>query len=103
MNAPAANTQGMAWIPGGRFRMGSDAHYPEEAPAHEVEVSGFWMDETPVTNRQFQAFVAATGYQTVAEVPPRAEDYPGADPAMLVAASLVFTPPAAVPSTTPAS
>ena len=85
----------MAWIPGGRFRMGSDVHYPEEAPAHEVEVSGFWMDETPVTNRQFQAFVEATGYQTVAEVPPRAEDYPGADPAMLVAASLVFTPPPA--------
>ncbi len=89
-HAPAP---GMVWIPGGRFRMGSDAHYAEEAPAHEVEVSGFWMDETPVTNRQFQAFVQDSGYRTVAEVPPRAEDYPGADPAMLVAASLVFTPP----------
>lgn len=87
------STDDMAWIPGGRFRMGSDRHYPEEAPAHEVEVSGFWMDRTPVTNRQFAAFVEATGYVTMAEVPPRAEDYPGADPAMLVAASLVFTPP----------
>lgn len=83
----------MVWVPGGRFRMGSDDHYPEEAPAHEVDVSGFWMDATPVTNRQFAAFVAQTGYLTVAEVPPRAGDYPGADPAMLVAASLVFTPP----------
>ena len=90
-----ATLAGMAWVPGGRFRMGSDAHYPEEAPAHQAEVSGFWMDETPVTNRQYQAFVEATGYRTVAEVPPRAEDYPGADPAMLVAASLVFTPPSA--------
>ena len=89
-DAPAPD---MLWIPGGRFRMGSDSHYPEEAPAHAAEVSGFWMDRTPVTNRQFQAFVEATGYVSFAEIPPRAEDYPGADPAMLVAASLVFTPP----------
>ncbi|TPE61792.1 formylglycine-generating enzyme family protein [Sandaracinobacter neustonicus] len=84
---------GMLWVPGGQFRMGSDVHYPEEAPAHAVEVSGFWMDETPVTNRQFAAFVAETGYVTVAEVAPSAEDYPGADPSLLVPSSLVFTPP----------
>jgi formylglycine-generating enzyme required for sulfatase activity len=84
---------GMNWIPGGRFRMGSDSHYAEEAPAHDVDVSGFWMDRAPVTNKAFAAFVAATGHRTVAEVPPRAEDYPGAIPEMLRAASMVFTPP----------
>jgi formylglycine-generating enzyme required for sulfatase activity len=83
----------MLWIPGGRFRMGSDHHYAEEAPAHDVDVSGFWMDRAPVTNREFAEFVAATGHVTVAEVPPRAEDYPGALPEMLRAASMVFSPP----------
>ncbi len=83
---------GMIWLPGGRFRMGSDVHYREEAPAHDVSVSGFWIDATPVTNRQYAAFVAATGYVTVAEIAPRAEDYPGALPDMLQPASLVFTP-----------
>ncbi len=85
--------EGMVWLPGGSFRMGSDSHYAEEAPAHDVTVSGFWVDRTPVTNRQFAAFVAATGHITLAEIPPRAEDYPGALPEMLQAASLVFTPP----------
>ena len=85
---------GMIWLPGGRFRMGSDVHYAEEAPAHEVEVSGFWIDRTPVTNRQFAAFVAATGHVTLAEQKPDAADYPGALPELLVAASLVFSPPA---------
>lgn len=89
-----AERDDMVWLPGGRFRMGSDAHYPEEAPAHEVVVSGFWIDRTPVTNRQFADFVAATGYVTVAEVAPKAEDYPGALPEMLKAGSLVFTPTA---------
>ena len=49
--------------------MGSDRHYPEEAPAHPVSVDGFWIDPHPVTNAQFQAFVEATGYRTVAERP----------------------------------
>jgi len=44
----------MIRIPGGTFRMGSDRHYPEEAPAHRVTVDGFWMDRYPVTNRQFR-------------------------------------------------
>jgi formylglycine-generating enzyme len=88
-----ADDDGMIWLPGGRFRMGSDAHYREEAPAHEVEVSGFWIDRTQVTNRQFAAFVAATGHETPAEKLPDAADYPGALPEMLFAASLVFTPP----------
>ena len=84
---------GMAWAPGGVFTMGSDRHYPEERPARAVRVDGFWMDLTPVTNRQFDVFVRQTGHVTTAEIAPRAEDYPGADPKMLRAASLVFTPP----------
>ena len=84
---------GMAWIPGGTFRMGSDKHYPEEAPVHRVTVDGFWIDRTPVTNRQFKAFVRATGHVTFAEIPPDPKDYPGALPHMLFAGSLVFTPP----------
>ena len=58
----------MLLIPGGTFRMGSDRHYPEEAPVHRVTVSGFWMDRTPVTNRRFREFVEATGYVTFAEI-----------------------------------
>ena len=60
----------MVRIPGGTFRMGSNDHYPEEAPAHRVTVHGFWIDRTPVTNRQFKAFVRATGHVTTAEIPP---------------------------------
>jgi formylglycine-generating enzyme len=85
----------VVFIPGGSFRMGSDAHYPEEAPAHLVTVGDFWIDRTPVTNRQFRKFVNETGYVTVAEITPNADDYPGALPHMLKAGSLVFTPPQA--------
>jgi len=73
--------------------MGSDRHYPEEAPAHLVTVDDFWIDRTPVTNRQFRKFVNETGYVTVAELKPNADDYPGALPHMLKAGSLVFAPP----------
>ncbi len=83
----------MVWIPGGTFHMGSDRHYAEEAPAHRVHVDPFWMDRTPVTNRQFKEFVKATGHVTFAEIPPDPNDYPGALPHMLYAGSLVFTPP----------
>ena len=83
----------MVWVPGGTFRMGSDRHYPEERPAHRVTVDGFWMDRYPVTNERFARFVDATGFTTVAERPPRAEDYPNALPGMLVAGSLVFVQP----------
>lgn len=84
----------MAFVPGGIFRMGSDRHYPEEAPAHRVRVEPFWIDCTPVTNRQFKDFVRATGHVTVAETMPDAGQYPGALPGMLFAGSLVFMPPA---------
>ena len=88
-------TDGMLLIPGGTFCMGSDDHYPEEAPVHRVTVDGFWIDRTPVTNRQFKAFVKATGHVTFAEIPPDPKDYPGALPDMLYAGSLVFSPPRA--------
>ncbi|HEX2337997.1 MAG TPA: formylglycine-generating enzyme family protein [Hyphomicrobiaceae bacterium] len=81
------------FIPGGTFQMGSDRHYPEEAPVHQVIVDGFWMDRTPVSNRQFREFVRATGHVTFAEKRPDPKDYPGALPHMLYAGSLVFTPP----------
>src|SRR4051794_23030157 len=84
---------GMVLIPGGCFRMGSDNHYPEEAPAHRVTVESFWIDRAPVTNREFRNFVRSTGYVTVAEIPPDPKDYPGALPNMLKAGSLVFNPP----------
>jgi len=89
-----AATAGMIFIPDGTFRMGSDDHYPEEAPTHRVKVDSFWIDRTPVTNREFRKFVNATGYVTFAEIPPDPKDYPGALPHMLKAGSLVFTPPA---------
>jgi formylglycine-generating enzyme len=80
----------MTWVPGARFRMGSDAHYPDEAPAGEVTVDGFWIDQHEVTNRQFVAFVAATGYATVAERPLDPAAFPGAPAENLAAGSLVF-------------
>ncbi|HEV7317188.1 MAG TPA: formylglycine-generating enzyme family protein [Ensifer sp.] len=84
---------GMIHIPGGTFRMGSDHHYPEEAPSHRVTVDGFWIDSTPVTNAQFRAFVEATGHVTFAEIAPDAKDYPNALPEMLRPGSLMFSPP----------
>ena len=83
----------MVWIPAGTFLMGSDRHYPEEAPTHPVHVGGFWIDRTPVTNREFRRFVEATGHVTFAEIAPDPNDYPGALPHMLQPGSLVFTPP----------
>ena len=82
--------QGMVRIAGGTFLMGSDRHYAEERPAHRVQVGGFWMDATTVTNAQFAAFVAATGYVTVAERPLDPAQYPGAMPGMLAPGALVF-------------
>lgn len=80
-------------LPGGPFRMGSDRHYPEEAPERRAMVDPFRIERTPVTNRAFAAFVAETGYVTVAERQPEAADYPDADPSLLKPGSSVFTPP----------
>jgi sulfatase modifying factor 1 len=79
----------MTFVPGGSFAMGSDAAFPEEGPAHEVAVEGFWMDRTEVTNEQFAAFVGATGYVTLAE---RGVRTAAALDAPVLAGSAVFAP-----------
>src|SRR5215204_644532 len=85
----AGGLDGMVWIPGGTFRMGSDHHYPEEAPAQPTSVDGFWMDAAPVTNTRFQEFVPATGYRTFAEIPPDPGQYPGGKRELMYPGSLV--------------
>ncbi|MDO6392250.1 formylglycine-generating enzyme family protein [Pontibacter sp. BT731] len=94
----------MVWIEGGAFDMGAaDAEgRQDEYPQHKVEVDGFWMDATEVTNAQFTKFVQETGYVTTAERAPDWEELrkqlPAGTPrpadSLLVAASLVFMPPA---------
>src|SRR5262245_169685 len=84
----------MVWVPAGEFAMGSDDFYPEERPVHRRTVSGFWVDEHPVTVAEFRRFVKATGHVTSAEIAPDAEDFPDASADQLVPGSLVFTPPA---------
>ena len=78
-------------VPGGTTTIGSDRHYPEERPPRLVEVGDVWWDEHPVTNAEFARFVEETGHVTVAEVAPDPADFPGADPALLVPGSQVFT------------
>jgi formylglycine-generating enzyme len=85
-------TNDMAWIPGGTFWMGSDDGQSDEKPVHQVRVEGFWMDKTEVTNEQFEKFVRATKYVTVAERKPDAKEYPDVPPDKLVAGSIVFRP-----------
>lgn len=81
---------GMKFIEGDTFSMGSERFYPEEAPVRPVRVDSFWIDETPVTNAAFARFVAETGYRTVAEIAPDPKDYPGMNPADALAGSLLF-------------
>lgn len=92
-----AAPEGMVWIPGGEFLMGSETGFPDELPVHRVRVDGFWMDETEVTNAQFRRFVEETGYVTTAEKVPRMEDLAGQLPSgvdipaeNLVAGSICF-------------
>jgi formylglycine-generating enzyme len=93
---PGPAPGGMVWIAGGTFWMGcEDCQMPDALPLHLVTVDGYWMDETPITNAQFETFIKATGYRTTAERYPDPKDFPGADPEMLVPGSAVFTPPAA--------
>lgn len=75
--------------------MGSERYYPEEAPVRNVRVDPFWIDITPVTNAEFASFVAATGHVTFAETAPDPKDYPGMQPELAYAGSLVFMPPPA--------
>jgi formylglycine-generating enzyme len=101
---PGSKPDGMVWIPGGEFSMGAqdppDIHDEvgmqatrDSRPIHRVFVDGFWMDATEVTNEQFATFVKATGYVTVAERTPTADDFPGAPRENLVAGSVVFRAP----------
>lgn len=105
---PSAAPAGMVWIPGGEFSMGSkdprgdlcggNEPMDDARPIHRVQLDGFWMDRTEVTNAEFARFVAATKYITVAERPLKASDYPGVPADQLAPGSIVFTPPgAAVP------
>lgn len=75
---PAQQIEPKVYVPGGTFRMGSDDHYPEEAPVHSVTVGAFSMRATSITNREYATFVDATGYLTVAERPLDQADFPGA-------------------------
>src|SRR5262249_53237292 len=101
---PGSPPDGMVWIPGGEFSMGSDVAGEtlcglpgvtrDAQPINRVYVDGFWMDQTEVTNRQFERFVRATGYLTIAERTPTQQEFPTAPPENLVAGSTVFTPTA---------
>src|SRR5690606_37459653 len=82
----------MILINGGTYQMGSSS-FPDAQPIHGVEISSFYMDEHEVTNAQFQTFVDATGYVTVAERPLDPNEFPGVDPDMLVPGSAVFAAP----------
>ncbi len=100
--SPSKAPEGMVWIPGGEFSMGSDESGEslcglpgvtrDAQPIQRVYVDGFWMDATEVTNEQFAGFAAATGYVTIAERTPTAEEFPTAPPENLVAGSVVFKP-----------
>jgi len=100
---PERMPTGMVWIPGGEFSMGVQTPVDvnnvgmqatvDSLPVHRVYVDSFFMDKTDVTNAQFARFVKATGYVTVAERKPRAEDFPGAPPENLVPGSVIFTAP----------
>jgi len=109
--APVHTPRGMVWIKGGEFSMGSadptkstgiaseqscggHESMQDARPVHRVYVDGFWMDKTEVTNKQFEKFVKATGYKTIAEIAPTHEEFPTAPIANLVAGSTVFTPTA---------
>lgn len=99
--------EGMVWIPGGEFSMGSNVEdeslcsikgvTKDAAPIHRVYVDGYYMDKTEVTNEEFEKFVKATGYVTVAEQKPTKEEFPTASEEDLITGSVVFTPtPSAV-------
>ncbi|MFN3996509.1 formylglycine-generating enzyme family protein [Algoriphagus sp.] len=100
---PPQKEPGMVWIPGGKFTMGTNEAdaYPAEKPAVQVEVKGYWIDTHEVTNSEYAKFVSATGYITLAERKPEWEELkkqlppgtPKPDESILVAGSMVFTPP----------
>jgi formylglycine-generating enzyme len=100
---PQPHPPGMVWIPAGEFDMGGigPEARPDEFPVHRVQVDGFWMDATEVSNAEFRRFVGETGYVTTAEKNPDWEELkkqlppgtPKPDDSILVPGSLVFSPP----------
>jgi len=108
VNGTQNSKEGMVFIQGGSFEMGSDGNIKadgekgyvgsDEFPKHQVEINSFWMDATEVTNIQFKAFVDATGYVTTAEIAPDWEEIkkslppgtPRPPDSVLAPASLVF-------------
>ncbi len=98
---------GMYLISGGTATMGSEGafetpygtkNFPEESPLREIEVTGFWIDETEVTNDQFAKFVEETGFKTFAEREAKKEDFPpealqNLPPFPFNQGAMVFTPP----------
>ncbi len=86
-------TAGMAFIPGGTFKMGSERHQPEERFTHVVRADGFWIDRHEVTNAQFRQFVDATGYITLAERGLDPKAHPNMETELLVPGSVAFIPP----------
>ena len=100
--APKPAPDGMVWIPGGEFSMGASVNghgscempmaSNDTEPIHRVRVDGFFMDKRAVTNEQFEKFVNATGYVTIAERTPTKEEFPTAPQENLVAGSVVFAP-----------
>jgi len=91
--AEKGDTAGMVLIKGGTFVMGSDRHQPEERFTHAVRVDGFWIDRHEVTNAQFQEFVEATGYVTLAERGLDPKTHPSLPKDLLVPGSVVFIQP----------
>jgi sulfatase modifying factor 1 len=97
---PGPAPEGMVWIPGGEFYMGSDIKnefgqlvFEDAAELHLVYVDGFWMDKHEVTNEQYARFVAATGYVTDAEKRPDPKEFPDAPLKDLKPFSIVFKKP----------
>ena len=96
LDATVGGHDDMVRLEGGQFTMGTYGFHPEEAPPRSAEVGSFWIDRYEVTNAEFAAFVAATGYVTQAERPADPAANPGIDPALLVPGAVVFVAPASV-------
>ncbi len=88
---PVAAPPGMVLIKGGEFVLGNNNGFPDERPERRVKMSPFWMDDSEVTNAEFEKFVEATGYVTTAEKPLDSKDFPGVDPQDLQPGAAVFT------------
>ncbi len=89
---PGPAPAGMAWVPGGWFWMG-DNSLNDAQPEHLVYLDGYWMDRHEVTNAEFAKFVEATGYRTIAEIPPDPAEFPSVPAEDLKAGSIVFQAP----------